>query len=499
MFSNTLIVAVALIAISAYYSMKNLNQIGLSASVESQIAFSWGNVIAAGFSLQRVQGLRNMSRIAVGVNVNSDLIVSGTAVLKKLGIDPSGQAIDNSIIGSVNELEQTFSYSLKNGAAIERIFSTSGDFEKVVRAADSLDEKQYFVGGNAALAGLTMADTWRDLEVLLIGPCGPRVRALLPSNVIVPKPSYKETDEVHLIMEFKRNERWGVHQSKVATRFITSYDVSNTEMTALSEFARSVNDFSPDAVFFSGLHLLDGQPGEKKREKMAALNQELSRLPSDLPVHLELASMADPELIKGIYTQVLSSVHSLGLNEQELSFMSSVNSGPHPEVYIRDGYPEVGAVADILHWILSSTQQGTWLTKAEQPLAGWSSKLTRVHFHSLAFHIVATINNTWVNNAAAVSAGARHAGRQACDDGKIVDEKVELRIPKEFALSINYAPLRHRVVSIDPQDPVIAWTRDNIQFHFTPVLVCKNPVKTVGLGDAISSTGFLYSRMVSAS
>lgn len=65
-------------------------------------------------------------------------------------------------------------------------------------------------------------------------------------------------------------------------------------------------DFSPDAVFFSGLHLLDGQPGVKKEEKMAALNQELSRLPSDLPVHLELASMADPELIKGIYTQVSS-------------------------------------------------------------------------------------------------------------------------------------------------------------------------------------------------
>ena len=45
--------------------------------------------------------------------------------------------------------------------------------------------------------------------------------------------------------------------------------------------------------------------------------------------------------------------------------MSSVNSGPHPEVYIRDGYPEVGAVADILYWILTSTQQGSWLTKAD--------------------------------------------------------------------------------------------------------------------------------------
>eukprot|EP00057_Strongylocentrotus_purpuratus_P033996 XP_793568.2 PREDICTED: ADP-dependent glucokinase [Strongylocentrotus purpuratus] len=496
MFSNTFVIGVVLIAVSLYYSV-HFNHDRSAISVESQIAIAWGNVIAAGFSLH---GLRNKSRIAVGVNVNTDLIVSGTAVLKKLGIDSSGQAIDNAVIESLEELEQTFAFSLKNGAAIERIFSRSEDFEKVVQAADSLDEKQYFVGGNAALAGLKMADTWKGLEVLLIGPCGPRVRALLPPNIIVPKPSYKETDEVHLIMEFKRNERWGDYEAKVATRFISSYDVSNTEMSALSEFSRSVTDFSPDAVFFSGLHLLDGQPGVKKEEKMAALNQELSRLPSDLPVHLELASMADPELIKGIYTQVLSSVHSLGLNEQELSFMSSVNSGPHPEVYIRDGYPEVGAVADILYWILTSTQQGSWLNKAEQSsAAGWSSTLTRVHFHSLAFHIVATMNGTWINNAAAVSAGARIAGRQACDDGRIVDEKVELRVPQAFALSINHAPLRHRIVSVDPQDPVISWTRDNIQFHFTPVLVCKNPVKTVGLGDAISSTGFLFSQMVSSS
>ena len=80
-----------------------------------------------------------------------------------------------------------------------------------------------------------------------------------------------------------------------------------------------------------------------------------------------------------------------------------------------------------------------------------------------------------------------------------MDEKVELRVPKAFALSVNHPPLRQRIVSVDPREPVVTWTRGCVEFHFTPVLVCKNPVKTVGLGDAISSTGFLFSQAVQQS
>lgn len=48
-------------------------------------------------------------------------------------------------------------------------------------------------------------------------------------------------------------------------------------------------------------------------------------------------------------------------------------------------------------------------------------------------------------------------------------------------------------VRFDPARPVIEFRRSDNKFFFTPVLVCKEPQKTVGLGDAISSIGLVYS------
>ncbi|KAL6733149.1 hypothetical protein Aduo_003827 [Ancylostoma duodenale] len=42
--------------------------------------------------------------------------------------------------------------------------------------------------------------------------------------------------------------------------------------------------------------------------------------------------------------------------------------------------------------------------------------------------------------------------------------------------------------------PIASWMRDQTLFIFTPVLVCKFPMKTVGVDDAISTTGLLYSQ-----
>ncbi len=47
--------------------------------------------------------------------------------------------------------------------------------------------------------------------------------------------------------------------------------------------------------------------------------------------------------------------------------------------------------------------------------------------------------------------------------------------------------------SLNISNPVTEFRRGKINFFLSPVLVCKKPLKTVGLGDAISSVGLLYS------
>ncbi|XP_032962965.1 ADP-dependent glucokinase isoform X4 [Rhinolophus ferrumequinum] len=208
----------------------------------------------------------------------------------------------------------------------------------------------------------------------------------------------------------------------------------------------------------------------------------ISDIPAGVPVHLELASMTNRELMSSVVHQVFPVVTSLGLNEQELLFLSQSASGPHSSLSSWNGVPDVGVVSDILFWILK--EHGKSDSRA--------SDLTRIHFHTLVYHILATVDGHWANQLAAVAAGARVAGTQACATETIDSSRVSLKAPREFLTSRLGAGAR---VTLNPDEPVVAWHREGVSFHFTPVLVCTDPVRTVGLGDAISAEGLFYSEV----
>lgn len=181
-----------------------------------------------------------------------------------------------------------------------------------------------------------------------------------------------------------------------------------------------------------------------------------------------------------LYLQVVSHVSSLGLNEQELTFSSHVAGGPHSSYYVtRSGQPEIEKISDMVLWMLK-----TYGYSKTNP----NSRLTRVHFHSLTYHIVGTLPHAWQNSESAVAAGTRMAGRQACDTKNLSPFEIELRIPDTFKL---YSGSEEH--SFDERNPVISWEREGFHFVLSPVLVCISPSKTVGLGDAISATGLMYS------
>jgi len=176
-------------------------------------------------------------------------------------------------------------------------------------------------------------------------------------------------------------------------------------------------------------------------------------------------------------------VSSIGLNEQELLFLSQAGGGPHADLAAWRGVPDVGRVSDILLWVLE--RHGRSEPSSE-------SDLTRIHFHTLAYHVLATVDGYWGNQAAAVMAGARVASSQACGLRSVDAGKVSLRAPLEFHSS--HGEPREKL-TLDPEKPVTVWRRGNVTFHLTVVLVCKEPLRTVGLGDAISAEGLVYSEL----
>lgn len=209
-------------------------------------------------------------------------------------------------------------------------------------------------------------------------------------------------------------------------------------------------------------------------------------------VHLELASIADKSLMKTIIDyNILQEVNSLGLNEQELLFLTySSGQGPHSLYYEQlKGQPELHRIIDILEWTLNS-------------LGNDKSKLTRIHFHCLMYHIIAEQESSnWSNTASALLSGAKIAGKQACGfeyADNTINDKLENLIEFQTAHLVDkdnnilFEIEKNKFVKFNSSNPVIEFKRGNIRFYFTPVLVCKKPIKTVGLGDAISSNALYY-------
>ncbi|XP_047719147.1 ADP-dependent glucokinase isoform X3 [Prionailurus viverrinus] len=413
------------------------------------------------------------------VNACVDVVLSGVKLLEALGLSP-GNGKDHTILHSRNDLEEAFIHFMGKGVAAERFFSDKEAFHDIAQIASELPGAQHYVGGNAALIGQKFAAN-SDLKVLLCGPVGPKLHELLDDNVFVPPESLQEVDEFHLILEYQAGEEWGRLKAPHANRFIFSHDLSNGAMNMLEVFVSSLEEFQPDLVVLSGLHMMEGQSKELQRKRLLEVVTSISDIPTGIPVHLELASMTNRELMRSIvHQQVFPAVTSLGLNEQELLFLSQAASGPHSSLSSWNGVPDVGMVSDILFWILK--EHGRSKSRA--------SDLTRIHFHTLVYHILATVDGHWANQLAAVAAGARVAGTQACATETIDASRVSLRAPREFMTSHSEAGSR---IVIDPSRPVAEWHREGVSFHFTPVLVCKDPVRTVGLGDAISAEGLFYS------
>ncbi|KAF6350722.1 ADP dependent glucokinase [Rhinolophus ferrumequinum] len=442
-------------------------------SPERRLAAAWDALI--------VRPARGWRRVAVGVNACVDVVLSGVKLLQALGLNP-GNGKDHSILHSKNDLEEAFGHFLGKGAAAERFFSDKDAFSDIAQIASEFPGAQHYVGGNAALIGQKFAAN-SDLKVLLCGPVGPKLHELLDDNVFVPPESLQEVDEFHLILEYQVEEQWGQLKAPHANRFIFSHDLSNGAMNMLEVFVSSLEEFQPDLVVLSGLHMMEGQSKELQRKRLLEVVASISDIPAGVPVHLELASMTNRELMSSVvHQQVFPVVTSLGLNEQELLFLSQSASGPHSSLSSWNGVPDVGVVSDILFWILK--EHGKSDSRA--------SDLTRIHFHTLVYHILATVDGHWANQLAAVAAGARVAGTQACATETIDSSRVSLKAPREFLTSRLGAGAR---VTLNPDEPVVAWHREGVSFHFTPVLVCTDPVRTVGLGDAISAEGLFYSEV----
>ncbi|GMR36220.1 hypothetical protein PMAYCL1PPCAC_06415 [Pristionchus mayeri] len=487
--------AILFAALPYFYSHYNEQRRIASFSVEQALVVAWDKVITQPTVVFR--------KAVVGFNCNVDLIVPGTQILEYLNATVEANCAnlsgnlckpdsDRESLGSVQELSEAFAHFFARGAAAERFMDDEDTFQKVIKHAESSPKAQYHIGGNAALMAERIASAFPRTEAYLVGPIGPRSNALLHPSIKRTNSTRIVKDEVHVIMEYKQGEILAEYVAPASSRFITSHDKFSGSTVVIEMFFKAISQIKPDLVILTGVHLLEFQQKEMRLEKLRMLKRNVLQVDSKIPIHLELGSMGDAAYIKEVLERIIPHVDSLGLNEQELAFISHVAGGPYTNEYpVQAGTVHVHKVVEMLHWLLRTYGRDR-SSGAEGKKAGY--RLQRIHFHCLTYHVVVSVGTDWSNLAAGLAAGARLAGRMACSltDHRGVDQSDLLEVRTAHTLLLD----KHmdKKYTFEPHNPIASWMRDDLVFIYTPVLVCKLPSKTVGVDDAISTTGLLFSQ-----
>ena len=468
--------------------------------------------------------------VAVGTNICIDLIVPAKAFFEANSAFPTHSATDgdeeslpDSAIESEQDLVDTFAHFFSRAAAAER-FVDAKLFGQLVASAAGLESTRKRLGGNAALIGDRLAKLGHS--VLVSGSGGDDLQSLVSEGVSFSGAGAGPAEvETHIILEYGVDDVFqGLTTNRANRLILTPSTVPSTDtLEAWSAAAAELQSGAgPDAVVFSGLHLFESATADAWRPYLAAASNALQRSSQTGPKHLELASLSNEALTKDIVATLFPTVTSIGLNEEELGALFFALGGSYDDLPTRVCDPKRDAEAKrhrILRWkivkrVIKLLQLDEYLEEVDPPeippcLLGKApdvsavsaaldyvfraaraqgSTVTRIHFHSLGYHIVATARDApWNNAVGAAASGSVTATYQACNVTSHADlhgDDLQLVVSTKLDVDGTGEDIR----KLTKSTAVHEWDTEALHHTFAPVLVCKSPDVTVGLGDAISAS-----------
>ncbi|CEG47963.1 adp-dependent glucokinase-like [Plasmopara halstedii] len=473
---------------------------------------------------------RDPPRLAFCCSADLDVAVPAVALmqsvqkveLQQLQKNSKNEKIDEKLnkthherIGSLKQLQESFVYYFSTGAAAEQSTLSPEQFREVVTLANALPEVKRKVGGNAA----TMAEraSAEGCMVLLGAAMGNGMKPYFVDERIklVGHLKEHEHEDVHLVLEYASGDKFRGYTSPRANRYYLNHDVHNAQLSVLEEFEKSLDSFKPDLVVFGGLQLMEVQINEATRlMRLQALSDVLQNLfVTQTPTHYEFAAVSDFTLFDDTVRLVLPWVDSIGLNEQELfilhHFLVTGEKGT-----ATTSRPSVSEISAQLHDIIqfaSKAKKVFQTTKEDRDKSVALAQLSRIHFHTLQFHIVCQkMGSKWEDPTTALVQSALMSSKVACGKSRANTTDESIPQPMRTSAEMEVDPTRIEMllarqqllserqnlkVELDPFSPIVTWQEANFQCHLVPMLACKKPDHTAGLGDNISGTGVAYHRI----
>lgn len=420
--------------------------------------------------------LERLPKIAVGYGACRDLFVSGAFIMANQSFpDNPRHFLD---VDNMEQLKQMYAYFFRAGAAAERFVSDPNLFTDLVAQGEREEGHRWGLGGNAPVMAARFVK--EGASVLLGAKLSPGLVEWVPQGMKV-SGSPLSSDDIHLIMEYKREEDWDGVKAPRANRFIIHHDLHNPLISSFEEFADAIPDFNPNLLVVGGLQMMDNFPfneGERL-ERILLIKQQMVAMSSDVRVHFEMASFVDNSLLAELAEHVIPQADSLGMNEQELPNLHSLLTKGVVSV-ISDSNPRIAEVLDQmrdLYRILSKNKDD-------------NRPVTRIHLHTLAYQaILIGKGSPWKNTGAAAVKASLTAHRHVCAVPDVKSENSFLIMDDSFSTSKSGG----RRIPFINDHPLTCWDEEDIGVHIciAPVLVCTDAVQTAGGGDNISAAGLV--------
>jgi len=358
-----------------------------------------------------------------------------------------------------------------------RYVSDKDLFSSWTDAAKQLDVSRFVLGGNAPAMANRFAI--EGCSVLLGSKMSTEAAKLLRTGIeLASNSTSDQVDDIHLLLEYDKGEKWGKFDSPRGNRLIVHSDYSNLMMESLSDFIAEVVTFEPNLVVVSGLQMMDNFPFDQniRSKKINEIKNFLISLPKSTLIHFEMASIVEEKFLKEIIYELLPCVDSLGMNEQELTNLVGLVTGKSV-THVANANPRVATALDDMRQLLLSVLE----------LQNGSRQLSRLHVHTLAYQAILTQETSmWKHSEMAAAKAALTANRYVCGSVEIDPKKMRLVLDQSFSVSAATGSER---IAVNQEDPVSCWNEKEYNICVAPNLVCTHILQTGGAGDNISAAG----------
>lgn len=159
--------------------------------------------------------------------------------------------------------------------------SNSKLYDDLVDQALKLPDTRWAIGGNAPLmAKRFFIEGWK---VLFGGKMSKKLKTYIPEEILIVGDEEKEEvrDDVHMILEYKADEKFGKYKAPRANRYIMHNDENNPLLSSLEKLGEHLPSFKPNLLVISGLQMMDNFPFKldgRGKKLLCILNSKLNCL-----------------------------------------------------------------------------------------------------------------------------------------------------------------------------------------------------------------------------